>query len=360
MPENPLLFQPVTLRSITARNRVAVSPMCQYSATDGLGWDWHIQNMGAKAMGGAGIVFTEATHVSAAARITPGCLGLWNDEQAAVLQRMAAIISYGGAVPGIQIAHAGRKASCQRPWEGGKPIPPEDGGWVPEGASAIPYGRSSTAPSVLSERDIARVVGEFANTARLARASGFKVIELHGAHGYLIHSFLSPLSNTRNDAYGGDLSGRAHLLMQVIDAVREEWPEALPLFIRLSCTDWVDGGVTIEDTVALARMLAARGDVDLIDCSSGGNSPEQKIPSLHPGYQVPFAERVKHAAGIATGAVGLIREADHANEIIANDRADLVFVGRAVLADPAWPIRAARTLGASVEWPKQYQRGALA
>jgi len=360
MPENPKLFQPVSFRSVSARNRIVVSPMCQYSAIDGVGGDWHVQTLGAKAMGGAGIVFTEATHVSAVGRITRGCLGLWNSEQAALLKRLAAIIAYGDAVPGIQIAHAGRKASTQPPWEGGKPVAPADGGWVPVGASAIAYSDQHTQPTMLSERDIAGVIGEFAATARLAREAGFKVIELHAAHGYLIHTFLSPLSNTRNDRYGGDLTGRSHVLMQVIDAVRAEWPADLPLFIRLSCTDWTAGGLTVEDTVALAKLLAARGDVDLIDCSGGGVSPAQRIPSLHPGYQVPFAERVKHGAGIATGAVGLIREADHAAEIIANDRADLVFIGRAMLADPAWPLRAARSLGAKVEWPKQYQRGALA
>ncbi len=360
MTEVAKLFQPVTFRSVTARNRVVVSPMCQYSAIDGLGGDWHIQNLGAKAMGGAGIVFTEATHVSAVGRITPGCLGLWNPEQAALLKRLADIISAGDAVPGIQIAHAGRKASTRRPWEGGTPIPPdEEGGWVPEGASAIAYSEKHTTPTMLSIQGIARVIGAFATTARLAREAGFKVIELHGAHGYLIHSFLSPLSNSRNDAYGGDLTGRALFLMQAIDAVRAEWPDELPLFVRLSCTDWAPGGLTLEDTVALVKRLVARGDVDLIDCSSGGNARDQHIPSLHPGYQVPFAERVKHATGIATGAVGLIREPDHAAEIIANDRADLVFVARAVLADPAWPLRAARTLGVKVALPNQYLRATL-
>ena len=360
MTANPLLFQPIAFRDVTARNRVVVAPMCQYSAVDGLGNDWHVQNLGAKAMGGAGIVFTEATHVSALGRITPGCLGLWNETQQALLARLAALIGSGGAVPGIQIAHAGRKASTNVPWEGGKPIPPAAGGWVPVGASGVPFDAGYTEPHALSADEIGDIAGQFAATARMAREAGFKIAEIHGAHGYLISSFLSPLANRRNDAYGGDLKGRAKLLMDVVDAVRSEWPAGLPLFVRLSCTDWTLGGTTIEDTVQVARWLGARGDVDLIDCSSGGNSHAQLIPSLHPGYQVPFAERIRNEAGIATGAVGLIRSPEHAAEIVANGRADLVFLARAILADPAWPLRAARDLGATVEWPPQYRRASLA
>jgi 2,4-dienoyl-CoA reductase-like NADH-dependent reductase (Old Yellow Enzyme family) len=356
----PKLFQPVTFRSVTARNRITVSPMCQYSATDGLGDDWHIQNLGAKAMGGAGIVFTEATHVSAIGRITEGCLGLWNDEQLAFMTRLAKLITYGGAVPGLQIAHAGRKASSQRPWEGGGPVAPAAGGWLPLAPSAVPFVEGATPPHALTVSEIGEIAGQFAATARLAREAGFRIIEMHAAHGYLGHSFLSPVSNRRNDAYGGDLAGRARFLMEAIDAIRTEWPDDLPLFVRLSCTDWVEGGLTIEESVQLSRMLAARGDVDLVDCSSGGISLAQKIPSIHPGYQVPFAERIRAEAGIATGAVGMIREPEHAEEILANGRADLIFIARAILADPAWPLRAARALGASVDWPVQYQRGALA
>lgn len=360
MAHTPKLFQPVTFRSVTARNRITVSPMCQYSATDGLGNDWHIQNLGAKAMGGAGIVFTEATHVSAVGRITEGCLGLWNDEQRVFMTRLAKLIAYGGAVPGLQIAHAGRKASSQRPWEGGGPVAPSAGGWLPLAPSAVPFVEGATPPHALTVSEIGEIAGQFAATARLAREAGFRVIEMHAAHGYLGHSFLSPVSNRRNDAYGGDLTGRARFLMEAIDAIRTEWPDDLPLFVRLSCTDWVDGGLTVDESVQLCRMLAARGDVDLIDCSSGGISLAQKIPSIHPGYQVPFAERIRAEAGIATGAVGMIREPEHAEEILANGRADLIFIARAILADPAWPLRAARALGASVEWPVQYQRGALA
>ncbi len=359
MPHTPLLFQPIGFRSVTARNRIVVSPMCQYSANDGLGDDWHIQHLGARAMGGAGIVFTEATHVSAVGRITPHCLGLWNPQHQALLRRIVAIIERGGAVPGVQLAHAGRKASVQRPWEGGAPIAPQDGGWVPLAPSAIPMVAGATDPHALTTGEIADIAGQFAHSARLAREAGVRVLELHGAHGYLLHSFLSPISNHRTDAYGGDAEGRSRFLMETIDAVRSEWPADLPLWIRLSCSDWLAGGLTIDDTVALCRRLAARGDVDLIDCSSGGVSSAQHIPSLHPGYQVPFADAVKHGAGIATGAVGMITEPTHAAEILANDRADVVLLARALLADPAWPLRAAKVLGVKPELPPQYQRATL-
>ena len=359
MSHTPLLFQPISFRSVTARNRIAVSPMCQYSATDGLGDDWHVQHLGARAVGGAGIVFTEATHVSAVGRITPGCLGLWNGQHQALLARLAAVITRGGAVPGIQLAHAGRKASVRRPWEGGAPIAPADGGWVPLAPSAIPMVAGATDPHALTPAEIAGIAGQFAASARMAREAGFKIAEVHAAHGYLLHSFLSPVSNHRGDAYGGDLAGRSRFLMETIDAVRSEWPADLPLWVRLSCTDWVPGGLTIEDTVALATRLAARGDVDLIDCSSGGVSGEQAIPSLHPGYQVPFAEAVKRGAGIATGAVGMITEPTHAAEIVANGRADVVLLARAVLADPAWPLRAAKALGVQPPLPPQYPRAVV-
>jgi 2,4-dienoyl-CoA reductase-like NADH-dependent reductase (Old Yellow Enzyme family) len=359
MPHTPLLFQPISFRSVTARNRIVVSPMCQYSATEGLGDDWHIQHLGARALGGAGIVFTEATHVSAPGRITHHCLGLWNDSHRALLGRIVAIIERGGAVPGVQLAHAGRKASVKRPWDGGAPIAPRDGGWVPLAPSAIPMIAGATDPHALSLAEIAEIAGEFATSARLAREVGVKLLELHAAHGYLAHSFLSPISNRRNDAYGGDAPGRSRFLMQTLDAIRSEWPADLPLWVRLSCVDWAPGGLTIDDTVALCRRLAARGDVDLIDCSSGGVAADQTISSLHPGYQVPFADAVKHGAGIATGAVGLITEPTHAAEILANNRADVVLLARAVLADPAWPLRAAKVLGVKPELPPQYLRAGL-
>ncbi len=365
----PKLFEPISFRSVTARNRIVVSPMCQYSATDGLGDDWHVQHLGARAMGGAGIVFTEACHVSAIGRITPYCLGLYTAEQQAVMTRLAAIITRGGAVPGVQMAHAGRKASTEAPWRGGKPIPvgapalePSGGlGWQPLGATSEPFGDGYSAPHALTVGEIAEIAGQFAACTRMCLAAGIKVIELHAAHGYLIHSFTSPISNKRNDAYGGDLAGRSRLLMEVVEAIRAEWPDDLPLFVRLSSLDWMEGGLTIADTVELSRRLKATGTVDLIDCSSGGVAASgPRIASLHPGYQVPFAEAVKHGAGIATGAVGLITAPEHADEIVANGRADLVYVGRAMLADPAWALRAARQLGAPVELMPQYMRASFA
>lgn len=355
----PLLFQPISFRSVTARNRIVLAPMCQYSATDGLGDDWHVQHLGARAAGGAGIVMAEATAVSDVGRITHGCLGAYNPAHQALLARLAAVITKCGAVPAIQIAHAGRKASCQVPWQGGKPILPQDGGWVPVAPSPIPMVAGSVDPHPLSADEIAGVSAQFAATARMAREAGFKVLEIHSAHGYLSHSFLSPVSNHRNDGYGGDLAGRSRFLMETIEAVRTEWPADLPLWVRLSCSDYMPGGLVIDDIVEVCRRIAATGHVDLIDCSSGGVSNEQKIPSLHPGYQVPFAEAVKHGAGIATGAVGMITEPTHAAEILANGRADVVLLARAMLADPAWPLRAAKALGVKPDLLSQYLRAVL-
>ncbi len=353
----PKLLQPISFRSVTARNRIAIAPMCQYSANDGLGNDWHIQHLGARAAGGAGIVFTEATAVSAVGRITPHCLGLWNPAHLHMASRIAAVISQMGAVPGMQVGHAGRKASSEVPWRGGVPIPPDAGGWVPVGPSAIPFGETSTVPHELSTSEIAATIADFAATTRMARESGFKIIELHGAHGYLGHSFASPISNQRTDGYGGSPAGRARFLMESIEAVRAEWPDDLPLFVRLSCVDHMAGGLTIDDTVQLCKWIAATGKVDLIDCSSGGVAAKgPAIPSLHPGYQVPFAEAIRAGAGIATGAVGMITQATHAAEIIANDRADLVLVARAALANPAWPAQIARELGAPIPPMLQYLR----
>ncbi len=355
----PLLFQPITFRSVTARNRIVVAPMCQYSADDGLGDDWHIQHLGARAAGGAGIVMAEATHVAAIGRITPGCLGAYKPEHLPLLTRIASIITRCGGVPAIQIAHAGRKASSQRPWEGGKPILPQDGGWVPVAPSAIPLVAGAVDPHPLSATEVSDIAIQFAATARMARLAGFKIVEIHAAHGYLAHSFLSPISNHRNDVYGGDLDGRTRFLMETIEAIRGEWPDDLPLWVRLSCTDYMPGGLTLNDVVTVARAIAATGRVDLIDCSSGGVSMEQKIPSLHPGYQVPFADTIRREAGIATGAVGMITEPTHAAEILANGRADVVLLARALLADPAWPIRAARALGVKPDLLPQYLRAAL-
>jgi len=357
---NVKLFEPITFRSVTARNRIAVAPMCQYSANDGLGDDWHLQHYGAHAAGGAGIVLTEATHVSATGLITPHCLGLWNPAHLHMMTRIANIIRRCGAVPGMQLSHAGRKASSEVPWRGGKGIPVAAGGWQPVGASAIAFSDSHTTPHELTVAEIAGIIADYAASTRLARQAGIQVIELHAAHGYLVHSFLSPISNTRTDQYGGSLQGRARLLLELVDAVRGEWPDDLPLFVRLSCVDWMEGGLTVADSVEIATMLRETGKVDLIDCSSGGVAAAgPRIPSLHPGYQVPFAEAVRRHAGIATGAVGLITAPTHAAEIIANDRADLVLLGRGVLADPAWPHRAAQALGATLDLPPQYARATL-
>ena len=355
----PHLFQPISFRSVTSRNRIVVAPMCQYSAEDGTGNDWHVQHLGARAYGGAGIVFVEATAVEDIGRITYGCLGAYKPEHADALKRLASVITAAGAVPAIQLAHAGRKASSQLPWDGGAPIPPDAGGWVPVAPSPVPFIAGATNPTQLSVEAIAAIISDFAVSAKVALDAGFKILEVHGAHGYLGHSFLSPISNQRNDQYGGDLVGRMRFLMETLDAVRAVWPADLPLFVRLSCVDYMAGGLTIEDTVEVSRMLKARGDVDLVDCSSGGVSPDQRIPSLHPGYQVPFADAIRHGAGIPTGAVGLITKAEHAEEILGNGRADLVFLARVVLADPTWPIRAAMALGTKAPVPNQYLRAAF-
>ncbi len=356
----PHLLSPVTFRSVTARNRIAVAPMCQYCATDGQGDDWHIQHLGARAMGGAGIVFTEATHVAADARITPGCLGLYNDAHEAFFARAVKLIEYGGAVPGVQLAHAGRKGSTLPPWDGARSLTAAEGAWQTHAPSAISFGEGYATPAAFTAAEIAGVIEDFAASAARAHRAGVKVIELHAAHGYLGHEFLSPIANQRTDAWGGDLPGRSRFLMEMIEAVRGVWPDDLPLFVRLSCTDWMPGGLGIEDSVALARRLKETGKVDLIDCSSGGILAKGPvIPSLHPGYQVPFAEAIRHQGGVATGAVGLITSPQHAEEILANGRADLVLVARAVLADPAWPLRAARALGGSIAGPRQYGRATL-
>ena len=353
---NPHLFRPISFRSVTARNRIMMSPMCQYSAEDGVAQDWHFAHLAARAVGGAGIVCVEATHVEARGRITPRCMGLWNDTQRDRLARIAAFVESQGAVPAIQLGHAGRKASVAPPWEGGKPLLPEAGGWRTIAPSALPFAPDWPVPEAMDRAALDAVARAYRDAARRAREAGFKLIEIHGAHGYLIHEFLSPLSNQRTDAYGGTLENRARHLMECLDAVRIEWPADMPLFLRLSITEWVEGGWSADDAVALARLVKARGDVDLIDCSSGGNDPRQAIP-VHPGYQLPLAERIKRESGMATAAVGLIHSADMAEEIIANGRADLVVLGRTLLHDPYWPLHAATVLKArNVAWPVQYER----
>lgn len=353
---DPHLFRPVTFRGVTARNRIMLSPMCQYSAQDGLANDWHFAHLAARAAGGAGLVFTEAVHTEPRGRITPYCLGLWTDQQGDALSRIAAFISSQGAVPGIQLGHAGRKASVGRPWEGSSPVPIGAGGWDTIAPSKTSYSHDWSKPAQLDQLGIAEQLLSLAAATSRARKAGFRVLELHAAHGYLIHQFLSPLSNLRQDQYGGEFVNRTRFLLESIDAVRSEWPDELPLFIRLSVTDWVEGGWTVDDSVALAKILKDRGDVDLIDCSSGGNDPRQKIP-IHPGYQVPFASTIRLKTGMATGAVGLISAPDHAEAILANGDADLIILGRSLLADPVWPLRAAKHLKTeNVDWPVQYER----
>ncbi|MBI1965341.1 MAG: NADH:flavin oxidoreductase/NADH oxidase [Betaproteobacteria bacterium] len=353
---SPHLFRPVTFRSVTARNRIMVSPMCQYSATDGVPNDWHFQNLASRAVGGAGIVFVEMTNVEPRGRITAGCMGLWNDTQRDALARIARFVKAQDAVAGIQLAHAGRKASTTRPWEGGKGLSPEQGGWPIIGPSALPFGESSPVPREMDGGTIAEIVGKFAASARRAREAGFDIIELHSAHGYLISSFLSPVSNRRSDRYGGSFENRVRFLLEVVDAVRSEWPDDKPLFVRISCTDWMDGGWDLDESVKLAQRLKAGGKVDLIDCSSGGVDPRQKIDA-RPGFQVPFAAAVRSRAGVATGAVGMISSPEMAEEIVAGGQADIVVMARAFLNDPYWPLHAAKALKAKIPWPKQYERG---
>lgn len=353
---NPYLFRPHSFRSVTTRNRIMLSPMCQYSARDGLANDWHFAHLAARAAGGAGIVCVEATHVEPRGRITKHCLGLWSDEQRDELARIASFIQSQGAVPAIQIGHAGRKASVSRPWEGTQQLTAEQGAWPTIAPSAIPYADGFTVPEAMSGDMISAVTEMFAASARRAREAGFRVLELHAGHGYLFHQFFAPASNHRTDRYGGSLENRVRFLMETLDAVRREWRDDLPLFVRVSLTDWVDDGWGLDESLALCRMLKARGDVDLIDCTSGGNDRRQNI-SIHPGYQVPLAERVKRDVGIATGAVGLISSPEMAEEIVANERADLVILGRALLFNPHWPLHAANTLKArNMAWPVQYER----
>ena len=331
--------------------------MCQYCAPGAVPHEWHTIHLGTRAVGGAGIVMTEATAVEPAGRITPYCLGLWNDEQEAAFARIVAFVGEQGATPGIQLAHAGRKASHRRPWEDRTPIRPDEGGWQVVGPSPIPWGPDDLVPQELTPAEIARLVEKFRASARRALRAGFQLVEIHAAHGYLLHSFLSPLSNKRTDQYGGSLDNRMRFLLETVTAVREVWPAGHPLFVRLSVSDWVDGGLTVDDSVAVAKRLADLG-VDLIDCSSGGTSPAQKIKA-HPGYQVPFAETVRREAGVRTGAVGMINSPEMAEEIVANGRADLIILGRIMLWDPYWPFHAAAALGGEPDLPIQYARSGI-
>ncbi len=349
------LFSPLRLRDVTFKNRIGVSPMCQYSSQDGLANDWHLVHLGARAVGGAALVIVEATAVEPRGRISPGDMGLWSDAHAEPLARIAKFIRAQGSVPGIQLAHAGRKGSTAVPWEGGKEVPKDQGGWPIVGPTGERFDEGYPAPDALDEAGIASITKAFAAAAARARDAGFQLLELHAAHGYLLHSFFSPLSNTREDRYGGTFENRARFTLETAEALRRVWPERLPLFVRLSCTDWTEGGVTIEDIVRLSSLLKERG-VDLIDCSSGGNVPRAKIP-VGPGYQVPFAEAIRRTAGIATAAVGLITEPAQADAIIKDGKSDLVLLARAELRDPYWPLHAAQVLGQNKALPPPVQYG---
>ncbi len=350
---NPSLLSPLQLGNLTLRNRIAVSPMCEYSAVDGEPNDWHLVHLGSRAIGGAGLVMTEASAVSAEGRISLGDAGIWNDAQAIAWQRIAGFIRGQGAAAGIQLAHAGRKASTDVPWRGGKPLAADAGAWKPLAPSAIAFDQYAM-PKALDDAGIQKVIMDFATSTRRAREAGFELIEIHAAHGYLLHEFLSPLSNLRSDEYGGSLDNRARLLRAVVAAVRKEWPAPRPLSVRVSATDWAPGGWDIDECIELARWLKRDG-VDLIDVSSGGNVPHVKIP-LAPGYQVPFAARIRREADIATGAVGLITTSQQAQEILDRGDADLVFFARELLRDPYFPRRAAKELGVEIKPPDQYLR----
>ena len=349
------LFEKLTLRSITLPNRIGLAPMCQYSAADGLANDWHLVHLGARAAGGAGLVTTEAVAVSPEGRISPGDLGLWDDGQVGPLARIASFLAAQGAAPAIQLAHAGRKASTKRPWEGGGRALPQEGGWEPICApSAVPFDEGWQIPEALDADGMARLASAFAAAALRAAAAWFLVAEIHAAHGYLLHEFLSPIANRRVDTFGGPLANRMRFPLQVVEAVRAAWPADLPLFVRISATDWVEGGFVPDEAIVFAREVKARG-VDLVDCSSGGMHPKAVVP-IEPGYQVPFAARIRKEAEVATAAVGLITDPRQADEIVATGQADLVLLGRELLRTPQWPLVAAETLRTGVEGPRQYLR----
>lgn len=353
----PNLFEPFKLRGVLFQNRIVVSPMCQYSSRDGFADDWHFVHLGSRGVGGAGLVFTEATAVLPEGRISPQDLGLWNDAQIEPLRRITRFVLGQGSAAGIQLAHAGRKASTYRPWDGQGVVPESEGGWRKVVApSALRFAEGYPLPDALTEEGIREVIDGFAGAARRAREAGFCVAEIHAAHGYLLHEFLSPFSNRRQDRYGGSFENRTRLLRETAAAVRAVWPESFPLFVRISATDWKEGGWDLEQSVELARQLQPMG-VDLFDCSSGGNLPDVKIPA-GPGYQVPFAEQIRRESGMPAGAVGLITSPAQADQIVRTGQADLVLIARESLRDPYWPLHAARALGASISWPAQYLRAA--
>lgn len=349
------LFSPLKIRNVELKNRIAVSPMCQYSCNEGVVNDWHLVHLGSRAIGGAGLIITEAAAVSPEGRISPDDAGIWNDEQANAFKRITSFIKSQNAVAGIQLAHAGRKASTYSPWKGNGKIPIENGGWQTLAPSALHFSDNYPRPKEMNEEDINFIINQFAIAARRSVEAGFEVIELHFAHGYLVHEFLSPLSNLRKDKYGGSLENRCRLSIQIAKFVREVIPNRTPLFVRISSTDWVEDGWDIEQSIQLVNWLKAVG-VDLIDCSSGGNISGVKIP-VAPGYQIPFAEKIKKEANILTGGVGLITDAEQAEKIIAEEKADIVLLARQMLRDPFWALHAAKKLGVDLtDYPKQYLR----
>lgn len=348
-----ILLSPLTVRNVTLKNRIAMSPMCQYTAKDGFANDWHLVHFGTRAVGGAGLIIAEATAVAPEGRITPGDLGLWSDDHIEGLKKITDFIHGQGSVAGIQIAHAGRKASCALPREGGKQLDLKGGGWTTVAPSAIPFSPGERAPEMLSIEGINRLIDAFRSAAIRAQKAGFRVIEIHSAHGYLLQEFLSALSNHRSDEYGGSFGNRTRLLIRITEAVREVWPEEYPLFVRISSTDWTEGGWTLEESIGLAYLLREAG-ADLIDCSSGGNIYNAKIPAA-PGYQVPFAGALRKT-GIMTGAVGLITSSEQAEEILREEKADLIMMGRELLRNPYFPLLAAKELGEEIQWPGQYIR----
>lgn len=352
----PDLFQPWTIGTVTFRNRIFVSPMCQYSAEDGHPNDWHFVHLGSRAVGGAGLVMIEATAVTPEGRITPGDLGIWSDDHIAAFARNVDFMHEQGAAVGVQLAHAGRKASCVAPWHGGRALTVAEGAWQTVAPSAVPFSASAPTPHALTQGEFAELVEAFVAAARRADAAGADVIEIHGAHGYLLHEFVSPLSNRRDDEYGGSLANRCRFALEVVRAVRRVWPQDKPLFYRVSASDWEEGGWDVEQTVALAHWLKAEG-VDVIDCSGGGNTPSATIP-VGPGYQTEFAARVRRETGLATGAVGMITEPVQAEHILHSGQADCVFLAREMLRDPYFPLRAARALHGddNQQPPVQYER----
>ncbi|WP_348760144.1 NADH:flavin oxidoreductase/NADH oxidase [uncultured Salinisphaera sp.] len=354
----PDLFQPWTIRDVTFRNRIFVSPMCQYSARDGHPNDWHFVHLGSRAVGGAGMVMLEATAVTPAGRITPGDLGIWSDDHVAEFKRNADFIRAQGATPGVQLAHAGRKASCVAPWDGGRALTEEEGAWTTVAPSAVAFSDNAPVPHELTTDEIAELVQAFVDAAKRADAAGMDVIEIHGAHGYLLHEFQSPLANKRTDDYGGTLENRCRFSLEVVRAVKEVWPAGKPLFFRISASDFEDGGWTMDDTVAFAHWLKDAG-VDVLDCSGGGNTPSPNIP-VGPGYQTEFAARVKREVGLATGAVGMIEHPVQAEHVIHSGQADCVLLAREFLRDPYFPLTAARELHGDAfelaDIPKQYER----